>query len=874
MDNSKQTKKQEMQQAGKNTAHVAGKAAATYFGGTIGNIAYDKISQTRLGQKIENGAGKVISKVPGVNKINKKLNDTGLVDAANKATDLVGGKASLKTAGKAGNLASRNLKNGSTSQSGFNSLNKKRGHKNLLNDSETPKVLKNNKNHQKNGLFGSRSNNFNNTSDDKNDNNTSENNNDVDDNVDSETTQKNNINIIPKNFTLKLLLAKVVAVFAILFLVFMLIIVIISPIVTVISGFLSFFSVESHKEPEKNYVSDPNDAKALAAEIKFNDAIVGSEDGSVKGIIAEYQEKYGVTIDRFLLEAVVLYRYTGVNNYIYDDETLNELDQDELEQEIEDKYNELEENQGEEEENSDEDDKPDISYDEAIKVLKNVATMMVYKENGTYFTDTTIGGKFYNDLIESKFLTEYYKDLLIDQKYETRKQLVDYIFEYAENARSLFFDDNNGSIISDTTVVYLQTCEVPYKYKTINNIDIWDNPSATGSYPQYVNMVDYLKGVVYGEIGDSIKEEYREGLKAFIIAAQTFLIRHKAAGFDLKNGTMYIPAGNCKQLCCDPNVGCTYTYNGNEYGTSFSGPNRFSSYKFVRKPMPANQSALLDSILEEIFGYVMVKKGVTSDTFSGSSSIPSSAGSYLNECSPGTCFSQEDAKQDAKKGMTYTEILNKYYSRVGGGNGFDLINIKEGLYYESNDNYNGTINLNENFHYHQGDSPWGSQKLCGSGAISSNGCNVTSAAIAISLLKNQRITPETLNNRQSENRYCSTNSRPEMIMTYIQMYGLTAKEVKKKNQAEVSDMLSKIATGNYVAIARIAPQTDKSLRYYTGGGHYIAIVGVKSENGKQKVLVWDPGSRSKSRDNYWADLNVDILPLLRNDYSFILAGRS
>ena len=72
---SKQQAKQDMQDAGAKTAHVAGKAAASYFGGTLGNIAYDKISQTKLGQKIEQGAGKVISRVPGVNKLNKKLNN-------------------------------------------------------------------------------------------------------------------------------------------------------------------------------------------------------------------------------------------------------------------------------------------------------------------------------------------------------------------------------------------------------------------------------------------------------------------------------------------------------------------------------------------------------------------------------------------------------------------------------------------------------------------------------------------------------------------------------------------------------------------------------------------------------------------------------
>ena len=51
----KQQEKKEMQDAGAKTAHVAGKAAASYFGGTIGNVAYDKISQTKLGQGIEQG---------------------------------------------------------------------------------------------------------------------------------------------------------------------------------------------------------------------------------------------------------------------------------------------------------------------------------------------------------------------------------------------------------------------------------------------------------------------------------------------------------------------------------------------------------------------------------------------------------------------------------------------------------------------------------------------------------------------------------------------------------------------------------------------------------------------------------------------------
>lgn len=84
MDNNENEKKIE---AGKNTAHVAGKAAAGYFGGAAGRFAYDKVSDTKLGQALERNAGRKIANSP-VGNVNKKLNDTGVVDAADKAMPL------------------------------------------------------------------------------------------------------------------------------------------------------------------------------------------------------------------------------------------------------------------------------------------------------------------------------------------------------------------------------------------------------------------------------------------------------------------------------------------------------------------------------------------------------------------------------------------------------------------------------------------------------------------------------------------------------------------------------------------------------------------------------------------------------------------
>ena len=48
-----EAQEQKETEAANKTAHVAGKAAATYFGGKAGAEAYDAISKTQLGKKLE-----------------------------------------------------------------------------------------------------------------------------------------------------------------------------------------------------------------------------------------------------------------------------------------------------------------------------------------------------------------------------------------------------------------------------------------------------------------------------------------------------------------------------------------------------------------------------------------------------------------------------------------------------------------------------------------------------------------------------------------------------------------------------------------------------------------------------------------------------
>ncbi len=99
-----EAQEQKETEAANKTAHVAGKAAATYFGGKAGAEAYDAISNTQLGKKLEEKAGESIKNNRQLNKAAQKLNDSGALDAAEQVMDM-GNKSqgTPKTPSSAGN---------------------------------------------------------------------------------------------------------------------------------------------------------------------------------------------------------------------------------------------------------------------------------------------------------------------------------------------------------------------------------------------------------------------------------------------------------------------------------------------------------------------------------------------------------------------------------------------------------------------------------------------------------------------------------------------------------------------------------------------------------------------------------------------------
>lgn len=124
---------QKQAEAAQKTAHVAGKAAATYFGGGAGAKAYDMASQTAVGQELEKAAGNRIQNNPALNKASQKLNDSGALDAADKGMDLASGGTpselpvqngiNSQSNGGLGGLNTGNTNNKSNTSNGNNTSN-------------------------------------------------------------------------------------------------------------------------------------------------------------------------------------------------------------------------------------------------------------------------------------------------------------------------------------------------------------------------------------------------------------------------------------------------------------------------------------------------------------------------------------------------------------------------------------------------------------------------------------------------------------------------------------------------------------------------------------------------------------------------------
>lgn len=812
-------KKESMQEAGKKTAHVAGKTAATYFGGPLGNIAYNKATQTRIGKNLEQGVGNTISKTPGVNKLNKKLNDSGAIDAADKAVDKVGTKGMKSGANglKKANTLGKNSSKMAPKKTKAPSL----GVPKAKSDSESaPDALKNKKNK---GL----KNKFFNREESTGDDSTGDN----DSNQYDDETKFDQVG--------KALMKKVLIVLAPGIIIGLIILILVAMISENLAVYDNFVGVHTHGTADPEYSYDEKTKELYEQELKYNEKLAET--------IEKYQKKYNVTLDKYLLHATVSYRYFATKS----DSDIYTSDSDITDEDFENFEDELESEDSE----TTEEETSEIDYTAATKKIGAVAELMIEKSGGSYTTDFEREGIFYNNLLDSKFLKKYYKDYLADDSLENRKKLVDEIFDFADLAKELLIEPINNSFVSDQIAVNLQTCVPTYNYTEINGLKVYNNDLTNEgtSYPTSLQMIDYIKGVLMSELSvDWFTEDLKEMVKTQAILALTFIIGDKESGFDLKNGQMYFPTQTCRQVTCDPTYGCTSVSGV----ASYTGLDRNVSGRKI-KPLTEEENAYLDEIMNEIFGIVIAKPGVTTETFAGSSSIKSinycsDLHGVCSSCHVGSCVGQNDAKKDALAGMTYKEIFDKYID-----SDFELVNIKEGLYVTSN--ASGTFDGNV-IYYKQTD--YKDVTFCGRSGrtISSSGCGITSAAIvASSLTGNKQYDPVYMMNLAHSGGYCGSGIVGTSTGFYKHFADKLGFSYTKYSKSQANQVVEALAKGNSMVIAHMGPGN------FTSSGHYIVLSGVNAEG---QVMVHDPGN--SKRNKYW-DINL-IADELKSNFYVITKG--
>ena len=448
----------------------------------------------------------------------------------------------------------------------------------------------------------------------------------------------------------------------------------------------------------------------------------------------------------------------------------------------------------------------------------DVAKLMV----SNCVVDYEIGGVFYNNLKNSSFLKKYYSSVL---EYMDADTLVTNIFEYAEAGIELA--SLTAGYISDNLKVNMGTCEQPYNKKLLNE---------GTRYSSTVGFRDYIMGTIYAEAEDHITEEKREFLKVFTIVTTSYVLSRS----EYKSGSneIWVHNGNCWQVSCDINEGCHYTKKlPGGYGTAFTGPDETG--KYWKKPMSATQRAILDEVFKEVFGTVMLNPS--------GGIIWASHYDKVSNCSGGNngCMGQDDAALDAKNGMKYLEILEKYYDS------YTLSNMKEDSYapdvkYDDG-GYTGSV-----VYYDQTDY---NNKFCGlsSQTIKGSGCGVTSMAMILSTFVDSSYTPPVVMEEAYGGRYCGkgiSGTSVDFFKFSAAKHGLGYQSVSKKGNLQL--VLDALQTGNSLVVAHMGQGL------FTNSGHYIVLTKV---NDKGQVYVLDS---YKSRRTGWHDFDEVVVKQLKS----------
>lgn len=408
-------------------------------------------------------------------------------------------------------------------------------------------------------------------------------------------------------------------------------------------------------------------------------------------------------------------------------------------------------------------------------------------------------------------------DAIISDIQDQKDDFKGYFFE---NCSTTYGSQSAGSVEVDEMLKGNILVDVKISSCTTGK-NVWDCESI---YDSPIDIAKYVKGVTYEEIGVSGSSDI-EKVKAQMVAAKSYVIgRAKSMGWGVRkdnsgNYIVTIRNNTNDQDYCDIDVGCK------------SGKTKVNSDN-IRSAVDDATRAKLDEAWEATKNvYIQNSKGSLVGEFCNSRT------GICNLCKKGTCLAHVELENYSS--VSYDKILTDQYSS------YSLVTV-EGEFASAivgvANTTCSTTNDNSNFIYYAqndyantafcGRSLSSGKNGCANGdSICTSGCGVTSAAMAVATLtQNKSITPETINSSARVGTDCGSDGTTGSLFPYVSSNnGLEAKSISTKK-----DIISTLDSGGLV-IANVAGVFGDGI-YKTDGGHYVVIRGYSGDN----VYIADP----------------------------------
>lgn len=555
------------------------------------------------------------------------------------------------------------------------------------------------------------------------------------------------------------------------FLIFLFILVIIQRILSLFGITLSFTSLQTYGNSDYKGVTEEG-TEASENEKKYY--------AKLNEVANSYKESCNLVLNKDYIHAVLVYKYINNPSNMYDVNSIDESDITEYS-----------------------DDNKTIDYQKFIDNVSKISNMMVTNCTADY----ELNGNFYNNLKTSSFIKDYYKDILKEKNID---EILKEVFDIADVAKELNTDDEKNNLFISSNL----------RVNIINSNEI-------------VNIKDYLKGTIYAYFNTTdITDDNKEMLKAYTIAKLT-----NTLSGNYKSDDTLIKINN--ELYCDINKGC-YKGSNNSYlsgGTSSSSGGEYyiNELYYYRKPLSADKIDLLNKIINEVFGIVMM-----SNDNNGIKSI-------------------DMTKLVNISGKSYQDILSSTYQNI------KLKDISEDNYTSEVEYKTGQVSM-KIVYYNQNDYL---DIFCGregetpAATFKKKGCGVASMSIVASTLIDPSYKPLYMMEMAHKGGYCG----PGISGTSTSFFKYAANKLglgyqdTYKSQADLNKIVSALSSGKSLVIAWMGTGT------FTRGGHYIVLSGINATT--KQVFVNDPNNRNLN--GKWYSLN-DVIAKEAKQFFIITKG--